>query len=103
MYALPVDCNYPYQIRCILSYCDTRIHTGWIYLASRFKLARTNADGIQTFMKTIAGLTTEQDAVIRKRSEQNVRSRRIRASRLLQGDQMTLESLLSKRPIAQTI
>lgn len=77
----PVDCNFPYQIRCVLSYCDTRIHTGWIYMVSRFKLARTNADGIQTWMKSIPGLNEEDDEAIRRLSEQSPRSKRIRAQR----------------------
>ena len=79
--APPVDCAFPYQIRCIMSYCDTRIHSGWIYLASRFKLARINGDGIQTYMRPIAGLSNEQDAHVRKLSETNKRSMRIRAQR----------------------
>jgi hypothetical protein len=78
----PVDCTYPYQIRCVLSYCDTAKHSGWIYLASRFKLARTNERGIQTYMKPIAPLTPEQDATVRRRSEQDARAQRIRAERL---------------------
>lgn len=77
----PVDCAYPYQIRCVLSYCDTSKHNGWIYMASRFKLARTNERGIQTYMKPIAPLSTEQDSDIRRRSELSHRSQRIRAQR----------------------
>lgn len=77
----PVDCDYPYQIRCVLSYCDTSKHSGWIYLASRFKLARTNERGIQTYMKTIAPLSAQQNADIRRRSELSQRSIRIRARR----------------------
>lgn len=82
----PVDCSFPYQIRCVLSYCDTRIHTGWIYMVSRFKLARTNADGIQTWMKLIPGLLEGHDQLIRRRSEQSPRSKRIRAQRQAVGN-----------------
>ena len=77
----PVDCTFPYQIRCVLSYCDTRIHTGWIYMVSRFKLARTNEDGIQTWMKLVPGLNPEEDMHIRRLSEQSPRSKRIRSQR----------------------
>jgi hypothetical protein len=75
----PVDCAY--QIRCVLSYCDTSKHSGWIYLASRFKLARTNERGIQTYMKPIGALAPEQDADIRRRAQLAPRSQRIRAER----------------------
>lgn len=86
----PVDCTYPYQIRCVLSYCDTSKHSGWIYLASRFKLARTNERGIQTYMKPIGALTPEQDVDIRRRAQLAPRSQRIRAGRLVQQLELAL-------------
>jgi hypothetical protein len=89
----PVDCDYPYQIRCILSYCDTSRHSGWIYLASRFKLARTNEEGIQTYMKRLPALNSEQDEQIRKFSTQAERSKRIRMSRRVESLQLEIEGL----------
>ncbi len=86
----PVDCAYPYQIRVIMSYCDTRKHNGWIYLASRFKLAWTNSDGIQTYMKRTRALTVEQDAKIRTKSERDKRSLRIRSERTFRAAQMQM-------------
>lgn len=86
----PVDCNYPYQIRCVMSYCDTRKHTGWIYLASRFKLALTNRKGIQTYMKPICGLSAEEDARIRSLAEMSARSKRIRMERRVMGQQLEI-------------
>lgn len=78
----PVDCDYPYQIRAVLSYCDTRLHKGTIYRASGFTLARTNERQIETWYTTAAhALTPEQDADIRRRADQAPRSRRIRAER----------------------
>jgi len=77
----PVDCNRPYQLRACMSYCDTRIHTGYLYRACRFKLARTNRQGIQTFMRALPALSAEQDAQIRRLAAQHPRSRRIRAKR----------------------
>ncbi len=88
----PVDCNYPYQIRCVLSYCDTRLHNGWIYLASRFRLARTNDDGIQTYMRQIAGLDETQDALIRKFAAQSLRSKQMRMQRRTEALQLGFES-----------
>lgn len=89
----PVDCTYPYQIRCVLSYCDTRKHSGWIYKASRFKLARTNEDGIQTYMKKISPLQADQDQRIRWLSVQSDRSKRIRMSRRVECLQLEIEGL----------
>jgi hypothetical protein len=86
----PVDCAFPYQVRCILSYCDTRIHTGYIYMVSRFKLAKTNDDGIQTWMKPIPPIGEEQSATIRRLCDQSQRSKRIRMSRLPKMDQPKL-------------
>ena len=80
-FAPPVDCAFPYQIKVIMSYCDTRIHNGWIYKASRFKHARINSEGIETYYKKIPGLSLEQDEVIRRLAKNNERSRRIRAQR----------------------
>ena len=85
----PVDCSYPYKIRCVLSYCDTSKHNGWIYLASRFKLARTNENGIQTYMKTIPPMTQEQDKRIVKLSLASKRSQRIRGQREQEALQMS--------------
>lgn len=78
----PVDCAYPYQIRAVLSYCDTRLHRGTIYRAAGFELGRTNKEGIETYFTTaVAALSAEQDADIRRRSEVSHRSQRIRARR----------------------
>lgn len=49
----PCFLDEPYAIRAILSYCDTRRHAGTIYRAAGWPLARTNAQGIQTWF-TIA-------------------------------------------------
>jgi hypothetical protein len=78
----PVDCAYPYAIRAVLSYCDTRVHRGAIYRASGFSLARRNDAGIETWWTSaVAPLSAEQDATIRRLSERSPRSQRIRAER----------------------
>lgn len=77
----PVDCSRPYQLRVCLSYCDTRIHSGYLYRVCRFKLARTNHDGIATFMRRLPSLDDEQDRQIRRLSKQHPRSQRIRSER----------------------
>ena len=77
----PVDVSQPYHLQTLLSYCDTRIHNGWLYMASRFRLARTNARGIQTYVRALPPLTPAQDAHVRAMSLTDARARRIRASR----------------------
>jgi hypothetical protein len=77
----PVDVEQPYQLRVLVSYCDTRVHTGYIYRASRFKLARRNARGIETFAHRLPPLSAAQDEHIRRLSAINPRAIRIRASR----------------------
>lgn len=75
----PVNLDQPWQIRRIISYCDTRHHTGTIYRATGFQLARTNERGIQTWVRDARPLRTSEQQYIRKLSDQSVRSRRYRA------------------------
>jgi hypothetical protein len=78
----PVDCDYPYQIRAVLSYCDRSLHRGTIYRAAGFRLARTNERGIETWWTgDLGALSPDQDAEIRRLAELTPRSRRIRAAR----------------------
>lgn len=78
----PVDCSFPYQVRAVLSYCDTRRHKGTIYRAAGFQLARTNAQGIETWATSaVAPLSAEQDRTVRELAEHSPRSQRIRGRR----------------------
>lgn len=78
----PVDCQFPYQIRAVLSYCDTRLHRGTIYRAAGFELARTNTRGIETwYTPAVAPLGEAQDQAIRARAALAPRSQRIRGRR----------------------
>lgn len=79
----PVDCAYPYQIRAVLSYCDTRLHKGTIYRAAGFQRARINARGIETwYTPAVAPLSAAQDAQVRRLAERSPRSQRIRGARM---------------------
>lgn len=78
----PVDCAYPYQIRAVLSYCDTRRHRGTIYRAAGFTRARINNEGIETwYTPAVAALSAEQDAAVQRLAERSPRSQRIRGRR----------------------
>lgn len=77
----PCFLNEPYEIRHLLSYCDTRLHKGTIYQAAGFHLYRTNERGIQTWRKTLPALSSQQDLSIRLISATNARSARYRAQR----------------------
>lgn len=76
----PCFLDEPYEIRWLLSYCDTRLHKGTIYRAAGFKLYRTNSQGIQTWRVRLPALTASQDRKIRRASEVNPRSIRYRAA-----------------------
>lgn len=78
----PVDCDYPYQIEAVLSYCDLSKHKGTIYRASGWELARRNERGIETwYTLDVALLSSYEDDRIRKIAWEHARSRRIRAER----------------------
>jgi hypothetical protein len=81
----------PYQIKVVLSYCDTTKHKGTIYRAAGFELARTNERGIETwYTPAVAPLTSYQNDQVLKLAGQSYRSRRHRAQRAAQADQGVL-------------
>ena len=71
----------PYEIKVVLSYCDTSRHKGTIYRASGFELARTNERGIETWYHDATSLRTFEHQMVLKRAGQSYRSRRHRARR----------------------
>jgi hypothetical protein len=71
----------PYEIRWLLSYCDTRLHKGTIYEKAGFELYRTNKRGIQTWRIPLPGLTQAQNSRVIIQSLINPRSARYRAKR----------------------
>lgn len=69
----------PYEIRAVLSYCDTRLHRGTVYRAAGFCLARTNKVGIETWWSgAVSRLTGPQNQAIRELASWHPRSVRIR-------------------------
>lgn len=69
----------PFEIRSVLSYCDTRLHRGTIYQASGFNRARKNADGIETWWTpAVAPLTEDQRQSVLQLAEVHPRSLLIR-------------------------
>jgi hypothetical protein len=82
----------PYDIRVVLSYCDTNLHTGTIYRAAGFERARTNERGIETYYTTaVAPLTSYQRDMIEKRAGQSWRSKRHRAARAAKHTQEAMQ------------
>lgn len=77
----PCFLDEPYEIRWLLSYCDTRLHRGTVYAASGFERYRINRSGIETWRIPLPGLAPAEDAQVRHASEINARSRRFRAAR----------------------
>lgn len=81
----PVDVAEPYELRRLLSYCDTRVHRGTIYRASGWSLARENESGVQTWCSPpLPHLTEEQDAAVRRASQRDRRARGLRQRREVQ-------------------
>lgn len=81
MQRLPCFVEEPYEIKVVLSYCDTRKHRGTIYRAAGFALARTNDAGIETWHRGCAPLSNYQRDMVEKLAGQSWRSRRHRARR----------------------
>jgi hypothetical protein len=96
MYCPPVWLEEPYEIREVLSYCDTRVHQGTLYRAAGFRLVRTNTRGIATYARPLRRLTPAQHAEIARRSQGDVRARRLRAARTV-----VQASLFAESEVAQ--
>jgi len=77
----PCFLDEPYELRWLLSYCDTSKHRGTIYKAAGWELYRTNDEGIQTWRTPLPSLTRAQDAQVRKTASSNPRSIKYRARR----------------------
>ena len=72
----------PYQVRAVLSYCDTRVHRGTIYRASGFSLAGTNRAGVETWWTDCVNpLDADEDAQVREASRKHARSQKKRRDR----------------------
>lgn len=77
----------PWKLRACLSYCDTQVHTGTLYQAANFQLARTNERGIQTWFRTLRGLQGHERKAIERISTQSYRSRVYRSQRAVNATQ----------------
>lgn len=77
----PVFLDEPYEIKWLLSYCDTKLHKGTIYQAAGFERYRINSDGIETWRIRLPALGEEQDNMVRYYSERDSRAQRYRAER----------------------
>lgn len=77
----PCFLDEPYEIRWMLSYCDTRLHRGTIYRAAGFDRFRVNENGIETWRIRLPGMTAEQDTAVRDLTKIHPRSLRYQAAR----------------------
>jgi hypothetical protein len=80
----PVWIEEPYEIREVLSYCDTRIHHGTLYKASNFQLRRANKKGIETYARTVRRLTHAEKREIAARSQADKRCQKLRLERAIE-------------------
>lgn len=86
----PVFLEEPYEVRWLLSYCDSGLHRGVIYQAAGFELYRTNDDGLQTWRLALPALTAAQHAAVARASESCPRARRFRLERAGERAQLPL-------------
>lgn len=78
----PCFLDEPYQLREILSYCDTSKHRGVIYQASGFRLVRTNKKSIETYVIPVRSLTNHEDVRVVAAWQTSERSQRYNGQRL---------------------
>ena len=86
----PCFLDEPYEIRWLLSYCDTRLHRGVIYAAAGFQRYRINGRGIETWRAPLPALTAAQDEQVRDASRRSPRSQRYRAQRIREHAQLRM-------------
>jgi hypothetical protein len=89
----PVFVDEPYELRWLLSYCDTRTHRGVIYRDAGWELYRTNQDGMQTWRLPLRPLSAAQHVAIAEASRVCPRARRFRAERDRERAQLPLEAV----------
>lgn len=77
----PVFLDEPYEIKWLLSYCDTRIHRGVVYRQSGFAEAGVNDDGIQTWRIPLPGLSAPEHERICAASALDRRANQLRSKR----------------------
>lgn len=94
----PVFLNEPFQIRWLMSYCDTRLHRGVIYQASGFERYETGNEYIQTWRVRLPGLDNAQVQEISQSSQSSERARRIRAANVAARSQLKLFDCKEEHP-----
>lgn len=77
----PCFLDEPWPLRVCLSYCDTRRHTGALYRAANFSLARRNEDGIETYTRPLRHLSHAERRQVETAALRSPRSRQFRAAR----------------------
>ncbi len=77
----PCFLDEPYEIKWLLSYCNTNLHRGTIYKAAGFELYRTNENGIQTWRLPLPPLTLREHTAIQEMSIRDPRAQAYRAQR----------------------
>jgi hypothetical protein len=77
----PCFLDEPYELRWLLSYCDTRQHHGTVYRAAGFELYSTNRQGLATYRLPLRRLRPHEDAGVRADAAVHPRSVAHRARR----------------------
>lgn len=91
----PCFLDEPYEIKWLLSYCDTRLHRGTIYAAAGFERYRVNNQGIETWRIRLPEFTARDDDFVRAASINNQRAIRYRAQRAQLEMQLKMRGVLA--------
>jgi hypothetical protein len=75
----PAYFSQPWELKECVSYCSRERYFCTLYLASAFRLVRTNADGLHTFVRPLRGLMPHEKGEIRQASMMNEWAREHRA------------------------
>ena len=75
----PAYFTQPWELRECVSYCSRERYFCTLYLASAFRLVRTNGDGLHTFSRPLRGLMPHEKKEIRQASLMNKWAREHRA------------------------
>lgn len=84
----PCFLDEPYQIKWLLSYCDTSVHHGTIYAAAGFERYRVNRRGIETWRIRLPALSSHECNVVSEMSRLDPRAIGYRVRRQMQQTRM---------------
>lgn len=87
----PVFADEPFEMRWLMSYCDTRVHRGTIYAAAGWERFGVNEAGIETWRTPLAPLTNAERRLVLDVARSRGHGAELRATR----EQARLQAAMS--------